>query len=226
MGKWTAADIPDQTGRTIVITGANSGLGLRSAEALAAKGARVLLACRNADQGGDGARVGEGEGHRPGARGAHARPPVARLGAGVRRGARRRARVARRPHEQRRDHGGPEGHHRGRLREPARHQPPRPLRAHRPAAADPAGGGRAARRHRVVQRPQLRAHGLRRPLLRASPLLPLARLRAVEAGQPPLHQRAPAPGRRAQDRAHRGGRPPRLRRDQPHRRARPSVRRS
>lgn len=48
MAKWTAADIPDQTGRTIVITGANSGLGLRSAEALAAKGARVLMACRNA----------------------------------------------------------------------------------------------------------------------------------------------------------------------------------
>ena len=48
MGKWTAGDIPDQTGRTILITGANSGLGLRSAEALAAKGARVLLACRNA----------------------------------------------------------------------------------------------------------------------------------------------------------------------------------
>jgi len=48
MPKWTAADIPDQTGRTVVITGANSGLGLRSAEALAAKGARVLMACRNA----------------------------------------------------------------------------------------------------------------------------------------------------------------------------------
>jgi NAD(P)-dependent dehydrogenase (short-subunit alcohol dehydrogenase family) len=48
MAKWTAADIPDQTGRTIMITGANSGLGLRSAEALAAKGARVLMACRNA----------------------------------------------------------------------------------------------------------------------------------------------------------------------------------
>ena len=48
MARWTAADIPDQSGRTIVITGANSGLGLRSAEALAAKGARVLLACRNA----------------------------------------------------------------------------------------------------------------------------------------------------------------------------------
>ena len=47
MPKWTAADMPDQTGRTILITGANSGLGLRSAEALAAKGARVLLGCRN-----------------------------------------------------------------------------------------------------------------------------------------------------------------------------------
>ncbi|MEO6317758.1 MAG: oxidoreductase [Acidimicrobiales bacterium] len=51
MTKWTAADVPDQTGRTIVITGANSGLGLRSAEGLAAKGARVLLACRSAARG-------------------------------------------------------------------------------------------------------------------------------------------------------------------------------
>ncbi len=50
MARWTAADIPDQTGRTILITGANSGLGLRSAEALAANGARVLMACRNAEK--------------------------------------------------------------------------------------------------------------------------------------------------------------------------------
>ena len=48
MTSWTTNDIPDQTGRTVLITGANSGLGLRSAEALAAAGARVLLACRNA----------------------------------------------------------------------------------------------------------------------------------------------------------------------------------
>jgi NAD(P)-dependent dehydrogenase (short-subunit alcohol dehydrogenase family) len=40
-------DIPDQTGRTILITGANNGLGLRAATALAASGARIILACRN-----------------------------------------------------------------------------------------------------------------------------------------------------------------------------------
>jgi len=40
-------DIPDQAGRTILVTGANSGLGLRSAEALASRGARVLMGCRN-----------------------------------------------------------------------------------------------------------------------------------------------------------------------------------
>ncbi|CCH28912.1 oxidoreductase [Actinosynnema sp. NPDC047251] len=49
--KWTEADIPDQTGRTVLVTGANSGLGLRTAEVLAAKGARVLMACRSTERG-------------------------------------------------------------------------------------------------------------------------------------------------------------------------------
>ena len=44
---WTCNDIPDQQGRTALITGANSGLGLESARALNARGARVLLACRS-----------------------------------------------------------------------------------------------------------------------------------------------------------------------------------
>lgn len=48
---WTAADVPDLSGKTIVITGANSGLGLESARILAGKGARVVMACRNTQKG-------------------------------------------------------------------------------------------------------------------------------------------------------------------------------
>lgn len=48
---WTEADIPDQTGRTAVITGANTGLGFETARALAAKGAKVVLAIRDANKG-------------------------------------------------------------------------------------------------------------------------------------------------------------------------------
>ncbi|KDF00483.1 short-chain dehydrogenase [Mycolicibacterium aromaticivorans JS19b1 = JCM 16368] len=51
MAPWTSADIPDQTGRTVVITGANTGLGYETARALAAKGAHVVLAVRNLDKG-------------------------------------------------------------------------------------------------------------------------------------------------------------------------------
>lgn len=48
---WTTNDIADQTGRVIVITGANSGIGYESAHALAGKGATVVMACRNAEKG-------------------------------------------------------------------------------------------------------------------------------------------------------------------------------
>ena len=49
-------DIPDLSGRTIVITGANSGLGYESALALAGKGAHVVLACRDQKKGADAER--------------------------------------------------------------------------------------------------------------------------------------------------------------------------
>ena len=47
---WTARDMPDQSGKTAIVTGANSGLGLETARALAAKGATVILACRNLEK--------------------------------------------------------------------------------------------------------------------------------------------------------------------------------
>jgi NAD(P)-dependent dehydrogenase (short-subunit alcohol dehydrogenase family) len=53
MARWTASDIPDQSGRLAVITGANSGLGLVTAQELARAGARVVLACRNVSKGQD-----------------------------------------------------------------------------------------------------------------------------------------------------------------------------
>jgi NAD(P)-dependent dehydrogenase (short-subunit alcohol dehydrogenase family) len=48
---WTAEQMPDQAGRTAVVTGANSGLGLVAARELARAGADVVLACRNTEKG-------------------------------------------------------------------------------------------------------------------------------------------------------------------------------
>jgi len=47
---WTYSDIPDQTGRIAIVTGANSGIGYETARALAKKGAIVIMACRNMEK--------------------------------------------------------------------------------------------------------------------------------------------------------------------------------
>ena len=49
--KWTVADIPDQTGRVAIVTGANSGIGYETALALVKKSATVTMACRNEAKG-------------------------------------------------------------------------------------------------------------------------------------------------------------------------------
>lgn len=49
--KWTQKDIPDLTGKIVVITGANSGLGFECAKTMAAKGATVVMTVRNLQKG-------------------------------------------------------------------------------------------------------------------------------------------------------------------------------
>src|SRR3954466_8240089 len=49
--KWTTTDIPDQSGKLAIVTGANSGLGLVTALELARHGAEVVVASRNAEKG-------------------------------------------------------------------------------------------------------------------------------------------------------------------------------
>jgi len=50
-GPWTVADVPDQQGRTAVVTGANTGIGFEAAAVLAQRGAVTVLACRDTGKG-------------------------------------------------------------------------------------------------------------------------------------------------------------------------------
>jgi NAD(P)-dependent dehydrogenase (short-subunit alcohol dehydrogenase family) len=49
--RWSSADLPRQDGRTVIVTGANSGIGLPTAQAFAEAGARVVLAVRDMAKG-------------------------------------------------------------------------------------------------------------------------------------------------------------------------------
>lgn len=61
---WTVTDLPDLRGRTVVVTGANSGIGLESTRNLHRAGATVVMACRNMDKARVAADTIRGEGGR------------------------------------------------------------------------------------------------------------------------------------------------------------------
>ena len=143
----TAAEVLagiDLTGRTALVTGGYSGIGLETTRALAAAGARVIVPARRPETaaealaGIDGVTV-----------------EALDLGdlasveafAGAHAGQRRRARHG---HRQRRHHGLPRDPGRSGLGGAARHQPPRALRARQPAVAG--ARARRARRQRLLDR--------------------------------------------------------------------------
>jgi NAD(P)-dependent dehydrogenase (short-subunit alcohol dehydrogenase family) len=61
MTEWTAADLPTFSGRTVIVTGANSGLGLVTARELARVGAKTILAVRNTAKGDEAAATITGD---------------------------------------------------------------------------------------------------------------------------------------------------------------------
>ena len=164
---WDPRSIPSQSGRTFVVTGANTGVGFFTAAQLAVAGASVVLACRN-DERADAAATGHPH---PGTALDRRHPAPRRLRPLLGGGGRRRhlgAAATRRPHRQRR-HRASAPRSRGqprRQRTRLRHQLPGPLRPREPPAARsrPHAGstGRAAR----LARGQAHPIGARRPAAR------------------------------------------------------------
>ena len=188
--------MPDMQGKTVVVTGGNSGIGFETAAALAAMGARVLVTARNADK---GRAAVSALAQRSGPEG-QVQLVVFDLAdlSSVRRGAaeiladrpttgRPRQQRWRGAQRTRRDGGRAGGHF--------RHEPPRPLPADQPPSGSDRGVRAFTHRERRLDRAHRGAPGdpVRRPPVGAA-LCRHAGLRAVEAGQHPLHAGAgPAP---------------------------------
>ena len=183
---WTEKDIPDLSGRTAVVTGANGGLGYQTTLALAGAGAHVVVAARDPEKTASAtARIRE-------------RYPAASLevvpldlgdlsvvstAADDRAG---RARAHRPPGEQRRRDGHAAADHGRRLRDAARRRPPGSLGVHRAPAPGPAARPGGPRGHRDQHRPlQGRPAGPGGPA-HAEEVPGVGLLRAGQDGQLPL----------------------------------------
>ena len=204
MTTWSTTDIPDMTGRSAIVTGRQQRHRPRRRP-----GARRRRRARRPRR----PRHGEGPGRR--GRRCPAQTEVRRLDLASLASVREFAAGWEGDLDLLINNAGvmrpPLSAHRGRLRAAARHQPPRPLRPDQPAARR----HHRARRDRLLDGPPHGRDRLRRPQLGAPALQALARLRAVQARQPAVHGRAPAPAHRR--RLQRAGdrRTPGLRRDQP-----------
>ena len=184
MSRWTESDIPDQSGRLAIVTGANTGVGFETARALAAKGARVILACRSEER---GKAALERLFWERGTPDLGSRQPG--LGPGFCDRTRRRG-EDRHPGQQRGRDDAPGGEDRRWLRAADRRQLHRPLRADRPSLAPAHGSGVGPRDDRQQLGPSGRQDSARQ-LQRSEALLGMAGVPTEQVGVPHVRHRAP-----------------------------------
>ena len=158
---FTDRDVTDQTGRTFIVTGANTGIGFETARVLARRGARVLLGCRSEQRAADAMAKIVAESPEATSSSCLSIRPI--WGAsGPLRSRRPPSRVSR-ARQQRGHHDAAPRSDRGRFRVAVRRQPPRDLCSHGAPPAQARGNRGQPSRHHQQPGPSGRPHPLGRP---------------------------------------------------------------